>query len=127
MKRFILLSLFALVISFTETNAQAVTRDYLYENSTVGQDSARGFRVYPNPNDGDMMLEVYKNIPALVRLDIYDSYGSLVHTRVLNEFNADGTIYINLRGILKPGHYLLMFNSNDKMVQTEKVLIIPQE
>lgn len=127
MKRFILLSLFALVISFTETKAQDVTRDYLYGNSTVGQDSVKGFRFYPNPNDGDMMLEVYKNIPAPIRLDIYDSYGSLVHTRVLSEFNADGTIYINLRGLLKSGHYLLVFNSNDTMIQTERVLITPQQ
>jgi hypothetical protein len=125
MKRFILLSLFALMISFAETNAQSVTRDYLYGNSTVGQDSAKGFRLYPNPNDGDMMLEVYKNIPAFVRLDIYDSFGNLVHTRLLSEFNADGTIFINLRGLLKSGHYLLVFNSNDTMIQTEKVLITP--
>jgi hypothetical protein len=125
MKRFILLSLFALMISFAETNAQSVTRDYLYGNSTVRQDSAKGFRLYPNPNDGDMMLEVYKNIPAFVRLDIYDSFGNLVHTRLLSEFNADGTIFINLRGLLKSGHYLLVFNSNDTMIQTEKVLITP--
>jgi hypothetical protein len=125
MKRFIIIALAALICSVTEVNSQNVTRDYLYGNSTVGQDSVKGFRVYPNPNDGDMMLEVYKNIPALVRLDIYDSFGNLVHTRVLSEFNADGTIFINLRGLLKSGHYLLIFNSNDTFIQTEKVFITP--
>lgn len=126
MKRIIIiLGLLALFLSAGKTHAQSVSRDYLYGNSSVGQDSTKSFRLYPNPNDGDMMLEVYKNIPAPIRLDIYDAYGNLAHSRILSEFNSDGTIYINLRGLLKQGQYLLIFNYNDQQIQTEKVFIVP--
>lgn len=126
MKRMIFLIAFlVLLLSATEGKAQSVSRDYLYGNSTIGQDSAKNFRLYPNPNDGEMMLEVYKNIPAPIRLDIYDAYGNVAHSRILSEFNSDGTIFINLRGILNAGQYLLVFNYNDVMIQTEKVLITP--
>ncbi len=121
-----LLGFFALLIS-PAMHSQEVTKDYLYGNSTTGQDSARSFRLYPNPNDGEMMLEVYKNIPGPIRLDIYDGFGNLVHSRQLSEFNADGTIFINMKGILNSGHYLLIFNYNDKFIQTEKVFITKSE
>ncbi len=125
MKRLIFVVGLLVLLFSAAADAQSVSRDYLYGNSTVGQDSAKAFRLYPNPNDGEMMLEVYRNVPAPIRLDIYDAYGNLAHSRILSEFNSDGTIFINLRGVLKSGQYLLVFNYNDKLVQTEKVLITP--
>ena len=81
MKRLIFLPVFFALLFLSATmQAQNVAQDYLYGNSTTGQDSARSFRLYPNPNDGEMMLEVYKNIPAPIRLDIYDGLGNLVHS-----------------------------------------------
>ena len=127
MKRLIVVTGLLVILFSAAADAQSVSRDYLYDNSTVGQDSTRAFRLYPNPNDGEMMLEVYRNVPAPIRLDIYDGYGNLAHSRILSEFNADGTIYINLRGILNSGQYLLVFNYNDQLIQTEKVLIKPLE
>jgi hypothetical protein len=128
MKRKIFLPIFfALLFLSASMQAQDVTKDYLYGNSTVGQDSIRSFRLYPNPNDGEMMLEVYKNIPAPIRLDIYDGFGNLVHSRQLSEFNADGTIFINLRDVVSAGHYILIFNYNDQFIQTEKVFITRTE
>ena len=127
MKRLILVTGLLVILFSAAADAQSVSRDYLYGNSTVGQDSAKAFRLYPNPNDGEMMLEVYRNVPAPIRLDIYDGYGNLVHSRILSEFNTDGTIYINLRGILNSGQYILVFNYNDQLIQTEKVLIKPLE
>jgi hypothetical protein len=128
MKRLFFLPVFFSLLFLSATmQAQAVTQDYLYNNSTTGQDSVRSFRLYPNPNDGEMMLEVYKNIPGPIRLDIYDGLGNVVHSRQLSEFNADGTIFINLKGILTSGHYILIFNYNDRFIQTEKVFITRSE
>jgi hypothetical protein len=128
MKRiFFLPVFFALLFLSATTRAQSVTQDYLYTNSTTGQDSVKGFRLYPNPNDGEMMLEVYRNIPGPIRLDIYDGFGKLVDTRQLSEFNADGTMYINLKGVVTAGHYIFIFNYNDQFIQTEKVFITRTE
>jgi serine protease len=86
-------------------------------------DSLKPFTVYPNPSNGNIFLQPYRNFDAPIKMDVYDHDGKLVSSQILGQMNRDGIVQIELSQELTPGEYSLIFNFNDKMIETEKIII----
>jgi subtilisin family serine protease len=87
------------------------------------EDAAYPFTIYPNPGNGEFFLQPNWHLEAPVKLDIYDPAGRLVSSQVLEEMNRDGRVQLRISDEYPAGVYSLIFNVNDKLIETEKLVI----
>ena len=80
-----------------------------------------GFKLYPNPNDGNMILDYTLNQSDKGEMAIYDIAGKLIARFDLNTTN-NKLLINNIE--LKDGIYFYQIKVNDKMVKSDKLIII---
>jgi hypothetical protein len=80
-----------------------------------------GFAVYPNPNNGEMILEYHLNETETGQITIYNSLGQTVFSQNLNTSATKMTIQLN--GI-SSGLYSVSVIKNAQLVLSEKVSIL---
>lgn len=94
---------------------------YNYENSNDNNstDISAGFKLYPNPNDGNMYIE-YKGLAEDAKYTMYDMMGRrIAYYDLLGE---EGKITIS-EVTLGVGIYLYRISNNDKTFETGKIVI----
>lgn len=91
----------------------------LFEQTETEQGNA--FRLYPNPNDGSMLLDYSLNIDETGEIKIMDITGKLVGSYRMD--NAKQQLMIDNR-VLVNGIYIYHIVVNDKVVKSDKLIII---
>lgn len=79
------------------------------------------FNLYPNPNNGKILLNYSLNANDKAELLIYDSIGKLISTHKLDSSSAQLTI---TDAQLSDGIYFYRIKVNNKIVQSDKLIII---
>jgi hypothetical protein len=79
------------------------------------------FNLYPNPNNGNMILEYEIDATSTTVLSIYDVSGRIVKQQTLNAQNKKETITANQ---LDAGAYYYEIKINDNKVKADKLIII---
>ncbi len=105
-----------------EADCEAQGKSLLYHNGSKPiTDVSDNFKVYPNPNNGSMTLEYHlaENENALV--SIYDLVGRIIKSYPIN--SKSNSIFIN-ENELNAGTYYYTIQLNDKVIKTEKLVII---
>ncbi|MBL7888094.1 MAG: T9SS type A sorting domain-containing protein [Bacteroidia bacterium] len=103
-------------------NCDASVRQMTLENTpTTETIMDNRFKLYPNPNNGQMVLEytIEKNEEAI--LNIYDIAGKLIRTDLINSNNK--SIAIN-ENSLDGGIYYYCISVKGKSVKSDKLIII---
>lgn len=78
-------------------------------------------RIYPNPlQQGMNTLKVMNLYPEITQLDVVDTRGVLIIRK--NIENGENAIELNLN--LVKGYYTLLFYGKERLIQTEKLLVI---
>lgn len=87
------------------------------------EDAAYPFTIYPNPGNGEFFLQPNRDLSAPVKLDIYDPAGRMISSQVLEDMSKDGRVQLRISDEYPAGIYSLIFNMNDRMIETEKLVI----
>ncbi len=102
-------------------NCNTAARQMTVENTTTVDQTDTRFKLYPNPNNGQMILEytIEKNEETV--LNIYDIAGKLISTYLINSNNKKIAINENS---LDGGIYYYSISVNGKSVKSDKLVII---
>ncbi len=79
------------------------------------------FNLYPNPNNGSMMLDYNLKDNTNATLQIVDITGKLINTYKLQ--NNVGSLSINEQSLIN-GVYFYRILVGDKIIKTDKLVII---
>jgi hypothetical protein len=79
------------------------------------------FKLYPNPNNGDMILEYNLTENEKGVISIYDLTGRILKQYTINSKN---TLFNINENELNSGIYYYSIHVNEKIVKTEKIVII---
>jgi len=90
-------------------------------NSVVDLGKKIFFNIYPNPNNGEMILEYHLNEKEAGQIMVYNSLGQSVFSQALNEGSTKMTI--QLTGIAG-GLYSVSVIKNGQLVRSEKMSIL---
>jgi hypothetical protein len=88
-----------------------------FDTFLVGKEKPASFRAYPNPNDGNFILEItsFDDI-ASAKLDIVDITGRVVMVKEIEKLNkGTNRIYVNATGISN-GMYQLKLSVNNSLL-----------
>lgn len=89
-----------------------------YENYDVGQQNE--IKVYPNPNQGNFIVEIPDNFNNKVSVEVYNIRGEMIFKQ---EYQSTSTIEVSINSQIK-GTYLLKINSGSyKLIHTKKIVI----
>ena len=96
------------------------------EKSAIGLDNdadlnLQNFKLYPNPNHGTMTIEYVLNDNDKAEISIFDFTGRL---RKQYPINAKNTAFTINENELKVGTYYYTITVNDRIVKTNKLIII---
>lgn len=109
----------------TITNSDGCTLDTSFVVSTsVGVEripSQINAKVYPNPSDGEFIIEFSSPLTEKATIYIYNNLGQIIYTRKLEEMDLDQIIHLKLQDIIS-GVYLLQLTSEQKYF-TQKIII----
>jgi hypothetical protein len=116
-----------------ESTASAILyKVYLVKNNTVGFDQLNKqstgnlhMQVYPNPNDGNLMLKFNLISKEKVKLSITDSEGRKILEENISQLNIGENILVRKIEALKNGavYMVTIQTSNEK--STQKIIINP--
>ena len=79
-------------------------------------------KIYPNPNTGSFFLNAVGLSSGEYSMRVYDTFGKIVATQILNINGYSEDIYLSLEGI-KEGLYFLKINTDD-IDLTAKIIIL---
>lgn len=124
-------------IFFTNTGTQStasanIYKVYLIKNNTVGTDQLNTqsvgqlqMQVYPNPNDGNLMLKFNLNKMEIVKLSVTDLEGKKILEEQLNNLNTGENFLKRRIENLKNGAVYLVSLETSKEKSTQKIIINP--
>lgn len=78
-----------------------------------------GFKVYPNPNNGNFSIICFSFPKASITAKVYDLLGRIVHHEQLNFSNTEATLKLNI----PTGSYILELKGDAGNVQRERIVI----
>jgi subtilisin-like proprotein convertase family protein len=118
-------SLTAGTYSVTITNVDGCTLDTSFTVSTsvgvVRIPSLIKAKVYPNPSDGNFVLEFNTPLREAFTIHIYNNIGQVIYTKKLDGMGLDQIIHLQLDDAVS-GIYLLQLTSEEKYF-TQKIII----
>ena len=79
------------------------------------------YKLYPNPNNGNMVLDYTINETDKAIMEIYDVSGKLIRSYSLNP--ASNQLILN-EDKLNNGAYFYQLRVNNQLVQSDKLIII---
>jgi len=114
-----------------ESNAASIIyKVYLVKNTSVGNDilnaQSKGslhMQVYPNPNQGNLMLKFNLNQKEKVKLTISDLNGKLVMEEKIAQVNIGENLLIRKIEALQDGAVYLITLQTSKEKSTQKIII----
>lgn len=124
-------------IFFTNTGTQSsasntIYKVYLIRNNTVGSDQLNKqstgslhMQVYPNPNDGNLMLKFNLNTKEKVKLSVTDMEGKKVLEESITQLNIGENIITRKIEALKNGAVYMVSIQTTKEKSTQKIIINP--
>jgi hypothetical protein len=102
---------------FQGTGSGAVTYQTLSSGSnSAAAASTASFSVFPNPSQGEFLLNISRPGTTSVSLRISDAQGRLISTQVTNSNT------IKFGNDLKPGVYMIQVMQNNQSIYTQKVI-----
>lgn len=120
-----LINLIAGTYSVTITNANGCTLDTSFVISTsVGVEqipSLINAKVYPNPSDGNFVVEFNSSLTEPIMIHIYNNLGQTIYTRKLEQMDLSKIIQIELKDC-STGIYFLQLTSKQRYF-TQRIII----
>ncbi len=113
----------SLIACYGNTCDTMIKQDYIevLPNGLVKVGVEMSTKLYPNPNDGNFILEINDKGSHEMEVHIYNALGSEVYSE---KFNSNGNTHKNLKlGQLPTGVYFVHLNTTDKVVYRTKVII----
>ncbi|MBK7183362.1 MAG: T9SS type A sorting domain-containing protein, partial [Bacteroidetes bacterium] len=107
-----------------EDNCEETQKHFVANNETesITQHFSKAVKLYPNPNNGNMMLDYSLNETEVGKLNIYDVSGRLIDSyNLLSGENKQ--LNIN-KTDLENGIYFYEVIINDKLQASDKLIII---
>lgn len=83
--------------------------------------NVKPFKLFPNPSNGTVSLQYVLNANDKAEMKIYDVTGKLINSNKLNSIGTQMDVQNNL---LKNGVYFYQISVNNKVVQSDKLIII---
>ncbi|MBL7888092.1 MAG: T9SS type A sorting domain-containing protein [Bacteroidia bacterium] len=103
-------------------NCNTAVRQMTVENTPTAETTMdKRFKLYPNPNNGQMVLEYTIEETDNAVLAIYDLTGKKINTYMINGKNK--SLLVN-EDQLEAGIYSYQITINDKLVKKDKLVII---
>lgn len=109
------------VIEFVDSCDNGVKRSHLLIPNKIASTESKPFKLYPNPNNGNMILDYSLNINDKAAISIYDITGKLINSYLLNTSNTQMTIN---EMELNNGIYFYHIKVNNTIVQQDKLVIV---
>lgn len=117
----------------TESTASSILfKVYLVRNTSVGIDQlnpqSKGnlhMQVYPNPNDGNLMLKFNLKVKEKVKLSVVDLEGKTILEESITETNIGENILVRKIEALKNGAVYMVTIQTAKEKSTQKIIINP--
>ena len=117
----------------TESTASSTLfKVYLVKNTSVGIDQlnqqSKGnlhMQVYPNPNDGNLMLKFNLKVKEKVKLSVVDLEGKRILEENIAEINIGENILIRKIEALKNGAVYMVTLQTTNEKATQKIIINP--
>jgi hypothetical protein len=117
----------------TESTASSTLfKVYLVKNTSVGIDQlnqqSKGnlhMQVYPNPNDGNLMLKFNLKVKEKVKLSVLDLEGKTILEENITETNIGENILVRKIEALKNGAVYMVTIQTTKEKSTQKIIINP--
>ena len=108
------------IIDF-EDNCEAIGKSLNHKGNKSIIKVSDNFKLYPNPNDGNMTLEYHIQDNDIATVSIYDLTGRMIKLYPLNTKSTKLDINENELG---SGIYYYNIRVNEKLYQTNKIVII---
>jgi hypothetical protein len=117
----------------TESTASAtIYKVYLVKNTSVGIDQLNAqsngslhMQVYPNPNDGNLMLKFNLNTKEKVKLSVVDMEGKIVLHESISQLNIGENLITRKIEALKNGAVYMVTIQTSREKSTQKIIINP--
>jgi hypothetical protein len=117
----------------TESTASAtIYKVYLVKNTSVGIDQLNAqsngslhMQVYPNPNDGNLMLKFNLNTKEKVKLSVVDMEGKIVLHENISQVNIGENLITRKIEALKNGAVYMVTIQTSREKSTQKIIINP--
>ena len=119
--RILLMAIAANVIEFDDNCDYNVERSMQTMQTNSIEEPEILFKLYPNPNNGTMLLDYKLNATDKAEIKIYDVAGKLISKYELNSSSTQINIHDDL---LNSSIYFYQIKVNDRVVQSDKLIII---
>lgn len=114
-------------ISYTYTNAGGCDTTVIQTVEVTvctgigAKENVTSINLYPNPNEGDFILEFNANVNSALNITITDITGKIVHTENISSVRGNNRVNLTVSNLQK-GFYLL--KANDSIGEINKSFII---
>jgi glucose/arabinose dehydrogenase len=114
-------------ISYTYTNAGGCDTTVIQTVEVTvctgigAKENVTSINLYPNPNEGDFILEFNANVSSALNITITDITGKIVHTENISSVRGNNRVNLTVSNLQK-GFYLL--KANDSIGEINKSFII---
>ena len=104
-------------------NSSVMEKDMTQDMSVseVGMESKVGFKIYPNPVENTLYIQMNSKEDLTIDLAVYDMMGRMYVSKMENTKN--GEIQLDLTGLkMAPGTYLLVLDQGQGLIKKIKFI-----